>query len=60
MDYPQSREEAEAEWPGLKPGRSCEVYGHHWEHYYTGPTVWRDGEPGKTYSSRCVHCEAEG
>jgi hypothetical protein len=30
---------------GLKDGRSCEVYGHHWDHMYGG--------------ALCRHCGAE-
>jgi len=39
----KSIEESYEEWPGLRPGRSCEIYGHHWEHMYSAPP-------------RCVHC----
>ena len=38
-------EEIYEEFPGLRPGRSCEIYGHHWEHVYNCPPL-------------CSHCHA--
>ena len=42
IPQPQSRDEAEKLYPGLKPGRDCKTYGHHWNYYYGG--------------SYCRHC----
>ena len=41
----RERERIEREFPGLKPGRDCKVYGHHWSYHYGG--------------SYCRHCGVE-
>ena len=44
-DYLRGLDEAEREFPGIKAGRDCDTYGHHFDHCYGG--------------AHCRHCGVE-